>query len=106
MTVMLQGDSSQCSIYREEAVEAIISALECDSHNQTVQEQSTRALLLLGGRFSYTGEASAETWLLKQAGLDYVSSDLFTGKEIVADKITRTVCFQLIISSFSGDWVN
>eukprot|EP00268_Persea_americana_P058833 TRINITY_DN715_c0_g1_i4.p1 TRINITY_DN715_c0_g1~~TRINITY_DN715_c0_g1_i4.p1 ORF type:complete len:1013 (+),score=135.46 TRINITY_DN715_c0_g1_i4:149-3187(+) len=86
----LLGDSSQCSIYREEAVEAIISALECDSHNQTVQEQSTRALLLLGGRFSYTGEASAETWLLKQAGLDYVSSDLFTGKEIVADKITRT----------------
>ncbi|RWR88595.1 putative E3 ubiquitin-protein ligase LIN [Cinnamomum micranthum f. kanehirae] len=85
----LLGDSSQCSIYREEAVEAIISTLECDSHNQTVQEQSTRALLLLGGRFSYTGEASAETWLLKQAGLDYVSSDLLTGKEIVADKITR-----------------
>lgn len=106
MTVMLQGDSSQCSIYREEAVEAIISALECDSHNQTVQEQSSRALLLLGGRFSYTGEASSETWLLKQAGLDYVSPDLLTGKEIIADKITRTVCFQLIICSFSGNWVN
>lgn len=100
---MLQGDPSQCSIYREEAVEAIISALVCNSHNHKVQEQSSRALLLLAGRFSHTGEASAETWLLKQAGLDYISSHSFTGKEIVTNKIAQLVCFHLIAWSFSDD---
>ncbi|XP_077219896.1 putative E3 ubiquitin-protein ligase LIN isoform X2 [Tasmannia lanceolata] len=89
IAVMLQGDPSQCSIYREEVIDAIIAALDCISHNEKIQEKSSRALLLLGGRFSYLGEPLAETWLLKQAGLDDVSDDPFRGKEIVSNDIAQ-----------------
>lgn len=87
---MLQGDPSQCSVYREEVVDAIVAALDCNPQHKKVQQQSSRALLLLGGRFTYVGEASAETWLLKQAGFDDVSSDSFTGKEVVSNEFIRS----------------
>ncbi|PON62038.1 Coatomer beta subunit [Trema orientale] len=70
----LLGDLSKCSIYREEAVEAIIAALDCQKCHEKVQEQSARALLMLGGRFSYNGEASIENWLLEQAGFHECST--------------------------------
>ncbi|EXB51898.1 hypothetical protein L484_006243 [Morus notabilis] len=66
----LLEDPSKCSIYREDAVEAIIEALDCQIYNENVQEQSARALLMLGGRFSYTGDATIENWLLEQAGFN------------------------------------
>lgn len=79
----LLGDHLKCSVYREEAVDAIIAALDCEVQNEKVQEQSARALLLLGGRFSNNGEASTESWLLKQAGFDenFEDSIHFKGKE-------------------------
>ncbi|XP_010272313.1 PREDICTED: putative E3 ubiquitin-protein ligase LIN [Nelumbo nucifera] len=83
----LLEDSFQYSVYREEAVDAIITALDCKTCNEKVQQQSARSLLLLGGRFSYMGEASTETWLLKQAGFDDSTDDSFHGKEIVYDEI-------------------
>ncbi|XP_058072004.1 putative E3 ubiquitin-protein ligase LIN [Magnolia sinica] len=85
----LLGDPSQSSVYREEAVDAIVTALDCGPHDEMIQEQSSRALLLLGSRFSYTGEPSTEQWLLKQAGLDDVPSDSFSSKEIVIKEITQ-----------------
>ncbi|KAJ6375192.1 hypothetical protein OIU77_000214 [Salix suchowensis] len=71
-TVLLQldlmGDLSHSSLYREEAVEAITESLECHNCSTKVQEQSAKALLMLGGVFSNSGVASEEEWLLQQAG--------------------------------------
>lgn len=82
----MQGDVSKCSIYREEAVEAIIAALDCQNCHDSVQEQSARALLMLGGRFSDTGEASIENWLLEQAGFHECSAsgNYYNGPENVS----------------------
>ncbi|XP_058098231.1 putative E3 ubiquitin-protein ligase LIN-2 isoform X3 [Magnolia sinica] len=56
------------SIYAEAAVNALIVALDCSLTDEKVQEQSCKALLILGGHFSYSGERLTETWLLNQAG--------------------------------------
>ncbi|KAH7837108.1 hypothetical protein Vadar_009679 [Vaccinium darrowii] len=79
----LLGDPLKCSVYRQEAVETITAALDSQVYNELVQEQSARALLMLGGRFSYTGEATTEKWLLKEAGFDENLDDSFQGKDIV-----------------------
>lgn len=93
VAVMLQGDPLKCSVYRDEAVEAITAALDCHICNEKVQEQSARALLILGGRFSYTGVPTAEKQLLKEAGFDDSSGDSFNGKDIVVDKFIHLVSF-------------
>lgn len=98
IAVMLQGDPLKHSVYRDEAVEAIIVALDCHTCNEKVQEQSARALLLLGGRFSYTGEPTAEKQLLKQAGFDDNTGDSCNGKDIVLDKFIHQV--SLLYSKF------
>ncbi|CAL5410821.1 unnamed protein product [Camellia sinensis] len=86
----LLGDPLKCSVYRQEVVEAIIAALDCEMCNERVQEQSAKALLILGGRFSYTGDATTEKWLLKEAGFDDSSSDSFQGKDIVIAELIHS----------------
>ncbi|XP_041028958.1 putative E3 ubiquitin-protein ligase LIN-1 isoform X2 [Juglans microcarpa x Juglans regia] len=81
----LLGDTMKYSVYREEAVEAVITSLDCRLCNNKVQEQSARALLMLGGHFFYSGEASAESWLLQRAGFHENAGDSFRSKEIVID---------------------
>lgn len=81
---MLQEDPSKCSIYREDAVEAIIEALDCQISNENVQEQSARALFMLGGRFSYTGDATIENWLLEQAGFNEFGINSYNRTEFVS----------------------
>ncbi|XP_075497774.1 putative E3 ubiquitin-protein ligase LIN isoform X1 [Primulina tabacum] len=66
----LMGDPLECSIYREEAIDAIVKALDCRVFDERVQEKTARALLILGGHFSYTGEPEVEKWLLRTAGFD------------------------------------
>ncbi|KAJ1278049.1 hypothetical protein BS78_04G050300 [Paspalum vaginatum] len=92
-TMLLQldllGDPLQYSIYREEAIEAMIAALEHSSQSRKVQEQCARALLILAGRFSSSGEPIAEAWLLKRAGLDDSLSESFRRTEIFKDKTVR-----------------
>nr|XP_019702422.2 putative E3 ubiquitin-protein ligase LIN-2 [Elaeis guineensis] len=56
------------SIYREEALDGITLALNCCSFDQKVIPYSRRALLMLGGYFSSSGEILTEAWLLQQAG--------------------------------------
>ncbi|KAK8461633.1 hypothetical protein SEVIR_1G072900v4 [Setaria viridis] len=85
----LLGDPLQYSVYREEAIEAMISALESSSRSKKVQEQCARALLILAGRFSSSGEPIAEAWLLKRAGLDDSLSESFRRTEIFKDKSVR-----------------
>lgn len=46
--------------------------------DEKVREQSCRALLILGGHFSYSGEVKTLAWLLKQAGFcDSSEANLF-----------------------------
>ncbi|XP_062223988.1 putative E3 ubiquitin-protein ligase LIN-1 isoform X2 [Phragmites australis] len=85
----LLGDPSQYSVYREEAIEAMVAALEHGSQSRKVQEQCARALLILAGRFSASGEPIAEAWLLKRAGLDDSLSESFRRTEIFKDKSAR-----------------
>jgi hypothetical protein len=54
---MLHGNAMEFNVYREEVVEAMITALDCQICDSKVEEQSARALLMLGGHFSYTREA-------------------------------------------------
>ncbi|KAJ6688537.1 hypothetical protein OIU74_017111 [Salix koriyanagi] len=79
----LLGDLSKSSLYREEAVEAITESLDCHRCSTKVQEQSAKALLMLGGCFSYNEEATAEEWLLQQAGFHDRLRGSFRSKEIV-----------------------
>ncbi|KAG2656262.1 hypothetical protein PVAP13_1KG070900 [Panicum virgatum] len=85
----LLGDPLQYSVYREEAIDAMIAALEHSSQSRKVQEQCARALLILAGRFSSSGEPIAEAWLLKRAGLDDSLSESFRRTEIFKDKSVR-----------------
>uniref|UniRef100_A0ACD5Z1H4 Uncharacterized protein n=1 Tax=Avena sativa TaxID=4498 RepID=A0ACD5Z1H4_AVESA len=85
----LLEDPLQYSVYREEAIDAIAAALEHSSHSRKVQEQCARALLLLAGRFSSSGEPIAEAWLLKRAGVDGSLSESFRRTEIFKNKGAR-----------------
>ncbi|XP_048235419.1 putative E3 ubiquitin-protein ligase LIN-1 [Ricinus communis] len=60
------------SIYREEAVDAIVMALESSLTDEKVCEKTCRALLALGGRFSASGKSLTESWVLKQAGFNKI----------------------------------
>ncbi|XVF25366.1 hypothetical protein REPUB_Repub13aG0206600 [Reevesia pubescens] len=81
----LMGDPLRCSVYRDEAVETIIEALDCEKCDDKIQEQSARALMMLGGRFSDMGEATTENWLLEQAGFHENLRDSFHKKDIFDD---------------------
>ncbi|KAL5731526.1 hypothetical protein ACHQM5_004247 [Ranunculus cassubicifolius] len=86
----LLGDHLQFSVYREEVMDAMVEALDCKRSNKEVQEQSGRALLLLGGCFSRVGKASVEKWLLKQAGFDENTGELlYEDKEIVGNEVIQ-----------------
>ncbi|GAV62263.1 hypothetical protein CFOL_v3_05787 [Cephalotus follicularis] len=82
----LLGDPLKFSVYREEAVDVLVEALDCQIGNEKVQEQSARALLMLGSRFSYTGEGTEEDWLLQQASPQESSRDVLQyNKEAATD---------------------
>lgn len=77
----LLGDPSNCSMYREEAIDALTAAMNCQTCSEKIQEKSARALLMLGGQFpSYAEEATSEKWLLKLAGFNEHSDDSFYSK--------------------------
>ncbi|XP_020238343.1 uncharacterized protein LOC109817496 isoform X2 [Cajanus cajan] len=72
------------NLYGAEAIDAIVAALNCQVCNDIIQEQSARALLLLAGHFSHTGESLMERTLLQHAGCQENSlEDSSYGKEIV-----------------------
>ncbi|XP_027355012.1 putative E3 ubiquitin-protein ligase LIN-1 isoform X2 [Abrus precatorius] len=80
----LMEDPVKGSLYRTEAIEALVVALNCQICNDRVQKQSARALLLLGGHFSYSGESLMEKSLLQKAGFQEIClEDSFTCKDIV-----------------------
>lgn len=59
-------------------------ALDCQVCSDKIQEQSARALLLLAGHFTYTGESLMERTVLHQAGFqENCMEGSSYGKEIV-----------------------
>ncbi|KAM2607043.1 hypothetical protein TB2_035653 [Malus domestica] len=85
VAVLLQGDPFRSSVYREEAIEAIIEAINCRTCHGKVQQRSARALSMLGGRFSDSGEATTEHWLLQQASYSHWPGNSFLLKENIVD---------------------
>ncbi|EFJ10921.1 hypothetical protein SELMODRAFT_426843 [Selaginella moellendorffii] len=63
------GQRRQQSIYKEEALDAIVAALSRESPFDC-QVETAEALVALVGRFSYAGTPLTEAWLLKLAGLE------------------------------------
>ncbi|XP_055804246.1 putative E3 ubiquitin-protein ligase LIN isoform X2 [Solanum dulcamara] len=92
-TILLQldllGDPNECSVYREEVIEEIIKALDCQVFNEKVQVQSARALLILGSCFSYAGEPVVEQCLLKEAGYEKNAGDSYLGKNFILNSYTN-----------------
>ncbi|GJR41921.1 putative E3 ubiquitin-protein ligase LIN isoform X1 [Tanacetum coccineum] len=64
----LMVDQQKYSIYREEAVDTIASALDTSLSNEKVRETCCRALYILGGRISFSGKVVTEDWILNKAG--------------------------------------
>ncbi|TYK29359.1 putative E3 ubiquitin-protein ligase LIN-2 [Cucumis melo var. makuwa] len=97
-TMLLQldfmEDALNCSIFREEAIVTIITALNARISGEKVQDNLARALLILGGRFSCTGEPSTENWLLKLAGFRENSGDSSHSKHLY-DDVVLLVSFYL-----------
>lgn len=88
---MLQGDPNECSVYREEVIDEIIKALDCQVFNEKVQVQSAKALHILGSCFSYTGVPIVEQLLLKEAGYDENTGDSYHGKNIILNSYMNLV---------------
>lgn len=66
-------------MYREEAIDAIVKSLDCWVFDEKIQEQSARALFILGGYFSYTGQPDIERCLLRKAGFQENTDNSFYG---------------------------
>lgn len=68
----LQVETQKYSIYKEEAIDAITVALEDSVVDEKVREKCSRALLVLGGRFSFSGKLLTENWILKISGFENI----------------------------------
>lgn len=88
---MLQGDPNEYSVYRQEVIEEMTKALDCQVFNEKVQVQSARALLILGSCFSYAGQPVVEQCLLKEAGYDENAGDSYLGKNFILNSYTDMV---------------
>ncbi|KAK1273698.1 putative E3 ubiquitin-protein ligase LIN [Acorus gramineus] len=66
--ICLNRERQRHSIYREEAVDAIAVALEFSLTDEKVLVTSCRALLMLGGYFSFSGDITTMNWMLNHAG--------------------------------------
>ncbi|XP_047158644.1 putative E3 ubiquitin-protein ligase LIN isoform X2 [Vigna umbellata] len=89
----LMEDPFKGSLYRSEAIQALVTALNCQTCDDRVQQQSARALYLLGGHFSHSGEPLMENSLLEKAGFREICfEDSYPGKEnVVYDSIHKNV---------------
>lgn len=72
------------SIYREEAIDTLISCLR-NSDVPAAQIAAAETILALQGRFSYSGKPLARALLLKRAGLDKSYKSLMR-----KEKLTKT----------------
>ncbi|KAL5661367.1 hypothetical protein ACJX0J_028492, partial [Zea mays] len=70
--------------YREEAIKTIIRSLRCCLSEDTVVPSTRRALLLLGGQFTFSGDLHVEDWMLEHAGfVDHSRATTATSDAVV-----------------------
>jgi hypothetical protein len=79
----LQVEPNRNSTYREEATKAITHSLRCCLSDDNAVPSTRRALLLLGGHFTFSGDLLAEDWMLKQAGFIEHSRDTAASSDAV-----------------------
>ncbi|XP_076895265.1 putative E3 ubiquitin-protein ligase LIN [Bidens hawaiensis] len=81
-------DQQKYSIYREEAVDAITSALDTSLYDEKVRETCCRALIIMGGRISFSGKVITQDYILEKAGLfNRQESDVLEDKVTTKDNI-------------------
>ncbi|XP_055822313.1 putative E3 ubiquitin-protein ligase LIN-1 isoform X2 [Solanum dulcamara] len=71
----LLAEPRKMSIYREEAVDVLIMCLKNSDYPDS-QIAAAETLLVLQGRFSYSGKPLIREFLLKRAGLDQTDSNV------------------------------
>jgi hypothetical protein len=64
----VQEEPRRASEYGEEAARALTESLRRCLTDEHVVPNTRKALLMLGGHFSFSGDLLAEDWMLKQAG--------------------------------------
>ncbi|KAJ7966871.1 RING-type E3 ubiquitin transferase [Quillaja saponaria] len=93
-TLLLQLDlvvePRKMSIYREEAVDALIEALRINEFSNT-QMKALDALLFLTGRLTSSGKSSTEAWLLKIAGFDQPYDALVKAERLRTHDLMETM---------------
>ncbi|KAD7479749.1 hypothetical protein E3N88_02885 [Mikania micrantha] len=81
-------DQQKYSIYREEAVDTITSALDISLFDEKVRETCCRALLIMGGRISFSGEVITQDYILEKVGFfKRLESDVLEDKVTTKDII-------------------
>nr|GEU82203.1 putative E3 ubiquitin-protein ligase LIN [Tanacetum cinerariifolium] len=65
----VNAEPRKICIYREEAIDTLVSCLKC-SDTPATQIAASDAILALQGRFSSSGKPLVRTYLLKRAGFD------------------------------------
>ncbi|KAG2568312.1 hypothetical protein PVAP13_7NG308500 [Panicum virgatum] len=80
-------EANKDSMCREEAAKIITQSLRCCMSDDNVVASTRKALLLLAGHFSFSGDLLAEDWMLKQAGfVDASPEGPINSDAVVQDK--------------------
>lgn len=96
-------DQQKYSIYREEAVDAITSALDTSLYDEKVRETCCRALVIMGGRISFSGKVITQDCILEKAGLfNRHASDVLEDKVTAKDNVLKVI-FSLVWMLSSHD---
>ncbi|KAI7746232.1 hypothetical protein M8C21_017697 [Ambrosia artemisiifolia] len=83
----LMVDPQKYSIYREEAVDTITSTLDTSLFDEKMRETCCRALLIMGGRISFSGKVITHDYILEKSGLfNRPESDVLEYKVTTNDK--------------------
>lgn len=93
----MQAEPRKMSIYREEAIDTLISCLK-NSDSPAAQIAAAETVLSLQGRFSSSGKPLVRTYLLKHAGLDKSYRSMIRKEQLAAGsrEIQETmVCFDV-----------
>lgn len=91
------------SIYREDAIEALIEAMRRKDFSNS-QMIALDALLSLTGRVTSSGDSYTEAWLLKTAGFDQPYNALMKAERMRKhdnDFMETMVCLFSVFSFFS-----
>lgn len=94
------------SMYKEEAIDALIEALRRKDFSNS-QMMVIDTLLSLSGRLTISGESYIEAWLLKIAGFDQPYNALMKAEQLRKqddDLVETTVCIRLVLVCYGASY--